>query len=76
MGYSQKEVAKILGHRDQSQICNWEKGVKRPNLDNILKLSALYRVPVEYLFFNLFQSLREELRAREEKIFPASNIGV
>ncbi len=60
MGYCQKEVSQLLGYKDQSQVCNWEKGIKVPNLENAIKLGILYRKPVDFLFFPFYQAAREE----------------
>lgn len=65
MGYSQKQVAKLLGYKDQTKICTWEKGEHLPNLQNLFKLSILYRKPVEFLYPNHYQLIREELRNNE-----------
>ena len=42
-GYSQKEVAQILGFSSIAQISRWERGEKDPNLKHALQLSALYK---------------------------------
>ena len=68
MGMTQKEVACLLGHKDQTQVCNWEKGIKVPSAQNAIRLSILYRKPVAFLFHPFYMSEREMLRAREEKL--------
>ena len=67
MGYSQSDVAEILGFSNSSQICQWEKGARVPSLENIFKLSILYRAPVIFLFLPWYKAIREEIRAKEEK---------
>jgi DNA-binding XRE family transcriptional regulator len=67
-GFSQKFVAKLIGHKDQSQVCTWEKGTKIPNLENAFKLGIILRTPVEFLFPDYFQTTRETLRHKEEKL--------
>ena len=36
-GLSQKEVARLLGHRNQSLLSHWENGNKLPSLMNLFK---------------------------------------
>ncbi len=67
MGYSQSDVAEILDFSNSSQICQWEKGARVPTLENIFKLSILYRAPVIFLFLPWYVATREEIRDREEK---------
>jgi len=66
-GYSQKHVAFLLGHKDNSQVCNWEKGVKIPSLKNAIKIAVIYHKPITFLFYYYFSTSREEIRVREER---------
>ena len=51
-GYSQREVAQILGFSSVAQISRWERGEKDPNLKHALQLSALYKRLVNDLFWD------------------------
>lgn len=42
-GYTQKQVADILGIY-QSNVSDWENNVSRPEYENLIALSRLYRV--------------------------------
>lgn len=46
----QEEAAKIMGV-DRSTIRRWEKGDKIPDYDETKKLSELYGVPLDNIFF-------------------------
>lgn len=50
-GISQKEVAITLGVSAPS-VSDWESGKKKPNGDNLIKLSALLGVSTDYLLGN------------------------
>ena len=50
-GYTQKEVAKILGVCESSVI-KWERGETSPNMDYSQKLSELYLTPIAYMDFS------------------------
>ena len=65
-GYSQREVAQILGFSSVAQISRWERGEKDPNLKHALQLSALYKRLVNDLFWDLYQEQRG--RVAKEKI--------
>lgn len=47
-GYSQREVAEIIGISEPTMI-KWENGVTTPNMDNAQKLSELYGIPLAYM---------------------------
>lgn len=69
-----REVALSAGMRDVSNLAHWEKGRKLPSLKNALKLSAIIQCPVEVLFFDLFDSLRHEIREREKSLLTKSQL--
>lgn len=47
-GLTQSEVAKIL-NRNKQTIVNWENGVTEIKVSNLLRISKLYEIPIEYL---------------------------
>jgi transcriptional regulator with XRE-family HTH domain len=67
-GLSQKRVAFFLGQNNSSQLSHYERGHKIPGLVNALKLEVIYRTPVAFLFYDLYQSLKKEIRDKEEKL--------
>lgn len=58
MGYSQTDVAKILGMKRTNRISEWERGTAMPSLINLLRLSIIYRTLPTDLYFDLFQELK------------------
>ncbi len=68
MGLSQKRVGHFLGLNETNSLSRWEHGVKLPNLVNVLKLEIVYRVPAAFLFGDLYERLKKEIRGREEKL--------
>lgn len=67
-GLSQKRVAFFLGHKTSSQLSHYERGGKLPGLMNALRLEIIYQVPVAFLFANLYQVLKEEIRGKEARL--------
>lgn len=47
-GYSQEQVAEILGISRQA-ISKWESGQGNPEIDNIIKLTEIYHVSTDYI---------------------------
>lgn len=68
MKFSQRRVAHLLGHRDNSAWSNYERGERLPSLSNALRLGIILRVPVEFLFYALNEDLRNQIRAEEDRL--------
>jgi transcriptional regulator with XRE-family HTH domain len=66
--YSQKDVALLLGLKTASMVTRWERGERVPTLENGLRLSQIYRTPVEALFADLVAPLKEELARRDAQL--------
>ncbi len=45
---TQEDVAKALG-RNKQTIVNWENGVSEIKVSDLMRLSALYGIPIEFL---------------------------
>lgn len=68
LGFTQKHVARLLGHRDTSMVSRYETGRSLPPLEVALKLEIIYRVPVAFLFPQAYEQLREALRRKETRL--------
>ena len=68
MGFSQKQVARLLGHRDPSMVSHYEHGRALPPLTAALSLEIIYRVPVAFLFPAMYQERKLQIREREEPL--------
>jgi len=71
MGFSQKQVARLLGHRDATMISHYEHGRSLPPLRIALGLEIIYRVPVAFLFPGLYGEFRHQIRQQEESLSGA-----
>ena len=47
-GYTQKELAKVLGCSQQT-VSNWESGDLSPNFETVLKIVELYKISISEL---------------------------
>jgi transcriptional regulator with XRE-family HTH domain len=68
MGFTQQEVAEIIGYQRETHISDYEHGRKSPSLVTALKLEIVYRTPVAFLFPELYGRLKGQLRDREDAV--------
>jgi len=66
IGLKQKDVAQILNLKSAGMISRWEKGVCLPSLINAIKLSGLYSMLIDALFFPLIRLIKRKIMEREE----------
>ena len=71
MGFTQKQVARLLGHRDATMISHYEHSRALPPVAVALSLEIVYRVPVAFLFPALYDELKLEIRRKEESFAGA-----
>ncbi|WP_295794690.1 helix-turn-helix transcriptional regulator [Mucilaginibacter sp.] len=69
MGYTQRQVASLLGLHDSVPVSLWEKGALLPSTVNLIKLSLIYRTYPNELYSDIFNTFREELRVKEFEQF-------
>jgi transcriptional regulator with XRE-family HTH domain len=67
-GYTQRQVARLLGHRNATMVSHYEHGRALPPLSVALGLEIIYRVPVAFLFSGMYDELRRQIRKQEETI--------
>ncbi|HEX3683151.1 MAG TPA: helix-turn-helix transcriptional regulator [Bryobacteraceae bacterium] len=68
LALSQRRVATLLGYRDSSTLSVYESGRSMPPLPMAFRLAIVLRVPVEFLYPELYDSLRNHIRAEEERL--------
>ena len=66
-GLRLRDMARLTGQSSPAHLSHWEKGRKLPSLSNALRLSAAIKCPVEVLFFDLFDQLRNETYENKKK---------
>jgi len=65
--FTPEEVSNLLGHGQAGMLAKYEDGLALPPLKAALRLAIILRVPVEFLFPELYERLRNEVRAEEER---------
>ncbi len=73
MGFTQKQVCRLLGHRDTSMISHYEHGRSLPPLPVALSLEIILRVPVAFLFPRIYEDLKLRIRQQEEELASGQN---
>ena len=68
MRLSRKQVAHLLGHQMTSSLARLELGHSVPSLRTALRLAAICRVPVDFLYPRLYINERDQIRRLEEQI--------
>lgn len=68
MGYTQADVAFLLGLKDTSEISRWEKGLTIPLADTVIRLSYVYHTFAEELFREYYKEVRLEIEPREKEL--------
>ena len=69
-GFTQKQLAFVLGHSSTFQIGHWEKG-NLPDLKNALKLAVALSASVEYLFQDYIALFKSRIVPRKYEIEQA-----
>ena len=74
MGFTQAEVATLLGYHQPTDISHYEHGRKLPSLVTALKLELIYRAPVGFLFYDLRDELRAQVQSHAEQMRPEGDV--
>ena len=75
LGLTQQQLARLVGCRRRQTIGRIENGVTLPGVITLLRLSAVLRVPAEFLYQETYIRLRAEVRLQEERM-PKGTQGV
>ena len=65
-GLNQKEVAFLLNIKNFGRISEWEQGLSNPSIENLIKLSIVYRTLPDQLYYELRKILVKEIEGREK----------
>lgn len=68
IGYSQNRVAHLLGYQSRGLVSGYELGLYLPGLEPALGLEIILRTPVAFLYPELYDRLKAEIRAEEERL--------
>lgn len=49
-GYTQEQLARMLGYKGKQSVANWENGYSTPTLEAALKISRILEEDIFFLF--------------------------
>lgn len=61
-GYTQEDMAKLLGYKSKATYCNIENNKVKVTLDTAFKISQILNRPIDKLFPNFFKYEVQETR--------------
>jgi transcriptional regulator with XRE-family HTH domain len=63
-GFSQTEIAILLGNQSRAMISRYERQATRPPLETALAYEAIFRVSAGNLFAGLYEKVEKEIAIR------------
>ena len=72
---TQTEVAEKLGISQQA-YASWERGIKKPTQDNLVKIAQILNVSIDYLIGNSDESVKADELENVELIFRMNSKGL
>jgi transcriptional regulator with XRE-family HTH domain len=70
-GFTQDEVAFLLGSQSGAKVSRYERRVRRPNLETVFAYEALFGVPARELFAGLFEKVEKEALDRAQQLIQS-----
>ena len=67
-GFSQKEIARLLGCDNGEAISRYESFARLPKLENALALEMILNIPVRNLFLGEFRKVERLIRRRAKRL--------
>lgn len=67
-GLSQDDVAFLLGYKSGAQVSRYERGARKPTLENALTFEAILSVPVRELFAGRYEKVARAVSRRAAKL--------
>ncbi|MEZ5016064.1 MAG: helix-turn-helix transcriptional regulator [Flavipsychrobacter sp.] len=68
MGFSQTQLAHLIGLKSSVRISQWEKGESIPSLKNAIAISIVCKRLVDDIFVNIRKELLPEIENRQLEI--------
>lgn len=74
-GFTQVDVAEKLGI-SQPAYASWERGIKKPTQENLVKIAQILNVSIDYLVGNSDENLKEDELDNVELLFRINSNGL
>jgi len=63
-GFSQEEIALLLGSRSGAHVCRYERFTRQPTLATALAFEVIFRAPAKELFAGVYRNVERRVAAR------------
>ncbi len=67
-GFSQDEIARLLGTRSGAHVCRYERFTRQPTLATAFALEVIFRVPARELFAGAYRKVERQVAARARRL--------
>jgi transcriptional regulator with XRE-family HTH domain len=67
-GLSQDDVSFLLGYKSGAQVSRYERGARKPTLENALTFEAILSVPARELFAGRYERVAQAVSRRAAKL--------
>lgn len=68
LGLSQEEVAFLLGNKNGTQVCRYERFDRKPNLETALAFEVIFKRSPSELFGGIYQKVERDVAARAKTL--------
>jgi transcriptional regulator with XRE-family HTH domain len=62
-GFSQEEIAFLLGSRSGAHVCRYERFTRQPTLPTALAFEVIFQVPAKALFAGVYRNVERRVAA-------------
>jgi len=69
VGFTQKELAFLLGCQKGSKVSRYERLIRFPSLKTALAYEAIFGTSMQELFAGIYEEIEQEVRKRAEVLF-------
>lgn len=74
-GLSQREVARLLGSRQGSNVCRYERLRSVPSLQTVIAYEIIFRAPMSDLLPELYAEVRNQISRRARTLLKTKVTG-
>lgn len=71
-GLRQIDVGHLIGVDFMDRVSRWENGSSMPNMTNLFRLAALYKVSPQDLYQDLWQGIKKRQEERSRYVKPGT----
>jgi transcriptional regulator with XRE-family HTH domain len=73
LGFSQNEVAFLLGAQSGIKVCRYERRIREPGFHTVLAFEAIFQRPVRELFAGLYDEIEREIADRAKLLMSEAD---